>query len=454
MKKSIIRIAVLSLAVMMFNCGDFLSGGILDSDPNSADKVPLESLFVATQAVNYGFYTTDIGVLSCLFMQQTAGVAHQYIDYENYFFTNGNFAFFGQMYQEGGLIDIATIKEIAVEEEKPTIAAITKIYEALLFATGADAWGDIPYTEANDPDIEHPHYDNQESVHDACIALLDQAIAELGSADEFFDDSNDFSFGGDRQAWIRAANSLKARILLNWAEVHDENYGLALTAAQSGINSNDGSWVAPFRDVVDEQNPYYQFFYNRGDNIRVGKHFMDLFIDSNDPRKEFYFGLDDNGGYSGSEHSSFSSQASWFNPSTFGSPGWDLDILSYEENLFMIAECEFQTGDEAGALATLNDALGVIENRWGFEANSIQRYSGLSGDALLEAIMNEKYKALFLNMQTWNDWKRTGYPAIVSLDPEGKDIPRRFLYPSDEENTNDNFPGILGMWTRNANDPG
>ena len=60
-----------------------------------------------------------------------------------------------------------------------------------------------------------------------------------------------------------------------------------------------------------------------------------------------------------------------------------------------------------------------IEQRWqglGFSSASIPRYSDLSGEELFAAIMNEKYKALFLNMQSWSDWRRTGYPNFIDSE--------------------------------------
>lgn len=128
-------------------------------------------------------------------------------------------------------------------------------------------------------------------------------------------------------------------------------------------------------------------------------------------------------------------------------------MLSWEENQFIIAECQYQAGNQAGALATLNATLDGIENRWAsyLGGASLPRYSGLSGVALLEAIMNEKYKALVQNPQVWDDWKRTGFPKLTTQG--NKEIPRRFLYPQDEENTNTNFPWLLGLYHRNDNDP-
>ena len=89
----------------------------------------------------------------------------------------------------------------------------------------------------------------------------------------------------------------------------------------------------------------------------------------------------------------------------------------------------------------MNETLSGIEQLWqgrGFSGASIPRYENLSGEALLEAIMNEKYKALFLNMQSWSDWRRTGYPSFIDSDnnstecggtSEGVGVPRRLLYP-------------------------
>jgi len=457
-KKTIILIAVLSLAVLSVNCGDFLSGGILDNDPNRTTEVPTLSQLVALQPIGYGFYLCDIGVYVSVWMQHMAGVAHQYETYEVYQMQNIDFASFGQMYQEGGLIDIKVLKAKAEEEEAQTVLGLAKLYEALIFASGADVWGAIPYSEACREDVLHPHYDAQSSVHNAVLALLDDAISDLQaaeSASDYFDGSFDFSFVGDRDKMIAAAHSLKARILLNWAEVNNGNYQLALTEAQQGISSLAGTWQAPFFDVVDQQNVYYQFNSIRGQNIKAGAYFVELMRDDNDPRLEFYFGEDQTGNdtITGSAHGEYNADASWLNPNTFGDPAWDLDIFSYEENQFIIAECQYNLGQEGAALTTLNNVLGKIEERWGFDTESIQRYSDISGADLLEAIMLEKYKALFLNPQVWNDWKRTGFPQIVS-NAVNKDIPRRFMYPDDEENSNENFPGVRGMWERNENDPG
>ncbi len=461
-KNVLILLSVLSLAVFSVNCGDVLTGGILDESPNSAAAVTTAHLFVGTQTVTYGFVLGDLGTYTSVWMQQMAGVDQQWSQYEDYGVTNTLFPGWQQMYAEGGLIDIRDLKARALAEGKTTILGLTKLYEAMIFSSGADVWGDIPYTEAALEAYPNPHYDTQLSVHTACLALLDEAIAHLNVADpdeELFEDKWDMSFDGDLDKAIAAAHTLKARILLNWGKVTPANYALALAEAEQGISSTSGNWMSPHADISDQQNIWYQFYTLRGKYVRAGALLVDMLDNDADPRLEFYYGEDDDGGYSGSAHTDDDDDASWLNDDTWGEPAWDYDILSYEENQMIIAECQARAGLEAEAVATLNAALTAMEVRWnGFKTSPEQTYgiipkydAALSGEALIEAIVTEKYKANFLNPQIWNDWKRTGYPNVISLN--GKPVPRRFMYTDDEQNSNTNFPGTIGIDGRNANDP-
>ena len=71
--------------------------------------------------------------------------------------------------------------------------------------------------------------------------------------------------------------------------------------------------------------------------------------------------------------------------------------------------------------------------------------------------MNEKYKAMFLNIQTWSDWRRTGYPNFIDSNGQSTacsgGTPRRLLYPEKEKSTNPNFPSNDSIYDRLQNDP-
>jgi len=81
-------------------------------------------------------------------------------------------------------------------------------------------------------------------------------------------------------------------------------------------------------------------------------------------------------------------------------------------------------------------------------AEYIQKRVVLSGsfDEKLKTVMTQKYVALFLNPESWVDYRRTGYPEITpavggstALNPNGG-IPRRFAYPNSEVLQNKSVP--------------
>jgi hypothetical protein len=77
--------------------------------------------------------------------------------------------------------------------------------------------------------------------------------------------------------------------------------------------------------------------------------------------------------------------------------------------------------------------------------------TGLAGAALLEAIMEEKYVALFQNTEVWNDYRRTCYPNLTPA--AGSFIPARLVYGTDERRANANIPSPSQQPKRNQLDP-
>ena len=116
-------------------------------------------------------------------------------------------------------------------------------------------------------------------------------------------------------------------------------------------------------------------------------------------------------------------------------------------------------GDENSALSTLNSILDDLETKWqAVDATcTLPRYEDIIGNDILKVIMNEKYKAMFLNIQTWSDWRRTGYPDFIDVSGESTSCsggtPRRLLYPEKEKSTNPNCPVDDSIYDRVQNDP-
>ena len=53
--------------------------------------------------------------------------------------------------------------------------------KALYYQLYTDTWGMIPYSEASDPDIVTPKFDDQATIYSSLIAGLDEAVSIIGS---------------------------------------------------------------------------------------------------------------------------------------------------------------------------------------------------------------------------------------------------------------------------------
>src|SRR2546428_9506403 len=157
----------------------------------------------------------------------------------------------------------------------------------------------------------------------------------------------------------------------------------------------------------------------------------------NDPRRAAYFCLNALGGYGGDDFNIVVNPDSISNfaclPGRFA-PDARIPYVSYAENELILAEAYAATGDTATAKSHVNAELATVP----LPAVA----SGLSATALRDTIMMEKYVAMFQNIETINDYRRTCIPAIT---PAGKaqgftHVPGRLFYPQAGRNTNTNIP--------------
>ena len=467
------NIAILILLTSLFiSCEDFLSGPLLDQNPNEVDDVSVvspEALLVGSQVTMYGVMEGYLNRAVSMVMQQMSGLQTDY--YRDYncepidVNTNGRWT---AMYGTGGLIDMNTTQRVANEQEKFILLAISQMWEALIFSTAADLWGKIPYSQAANSEFSQPKFDTQQEVHFAILDLIDEAIENFEKGQVFaLPTAYDFSFGANTEKWIAAAHTLKSRIYLNWAETNNEYYQLALQEAELGIidMSGQGDWKALHSAAIAERSVWFQFILSNTDYMGAGKLLVDMLERDNDSRSSIYFLNSSSDGIVGVSPGDSVQNASMLNITGHFGMNWSPEFLSWYENNFILAECHFNLGNQDQALTILNETLNGIEQRWrslGYANATIPRYDDISNNDLLEAIMNEKYKALFLNIQTWSDWRRTGYPKFTDSrnnstecgnTSNGVGVPRRLLYPEKEKSSNPNCPTGDDIYDRVENDP-
>ena len=96
-----------------------------------------------------------------------------------------------------------------IQKNQLAMAEITEILSWYYLVT---TFGDIPYTEALDPEVSLPKYDKQQDIYNDLLTRLDAAIADLSVTEGPGSFENaDLFFGGDVEAWMKFANSLKLK---------------------------------------------------------------------------------------------------------------------------------------------------------------------------------------------------------------------------------------------------
>jgi len=441
----------IGLTVAAAGCSDFLGCTECVTSPTAPTTATSTQRLVATQAKLWQLVNGELARESSMFMQQMAGTANQYQTLDRYSLDpNGDFT---TPYTGGGLVDLLKVESDARASGDKTMLGISLVFKAWLMSVSADFWGDMPYTQAAQPDkYPTPVYDPQQVVYDSLQNALSDAITALNANAGAGPSSAELVYKGDRNKWIALAHTLKARLYLHVAERDASAYAKALSEANQGIASNSGDYITLQTTTAAEQNDWYQFMVvgTRTSYLRAGAFGVNLLKNANDPRlTELYQkGTDPNtptivGATPGQALTSAMGTVSNKRlDAAYGQP-----LVTYNENLLIKAEALFKTGNTQAALDTLNKERAA----WGTATpwHSAITLTPVAGPVALGQIMNEKYVVLFQNIEAWNDYKRTCFPQLTPGNGAVA-LPGRLLYPTAERQTNPNVPADP---VRNWNDP-
>jgi len=439
------------LALGTAGCSDFLSGEDVTGNPNQPTGATRDALFVALQAGQFGVQEFSLAQLACEWTQACTGIQRFSFTRGTYDILDSDFnADWAQIYGAGGLKEIREVQASATADDEIVYRGIAKVWEAFTMGTAASIWGDIPYSQAG-PDNPTPEFDDQLAVYDALQALLDGAIADLESGIvQTGVGTNDLVYGGDPLKWLEAAHTLKARYFLHTAEARGTPaYQAAVAAAALGISSALNDFTSFHSQTAGEENGWYQFQNNSGfgGDVVAGRFLADLMVARNDPRLPEYFEASVPGPFGGISPQQEPSPTGVSNlVGTRSVPEFRQPLITWAENQMILAEANFVLSG-AGAAQPFVDAL-----RAAIGLPSVPVTS-------LNTIMEEKYIALFQNIEVFNDYKRTCYPTITPVaNPSfGGVVPGRIFYAQSETNVNPNAPSVAEQLAtngfRNDNDP-
>lgn len=458
MTRTLALVAMLS-ALGLGACNNFLSGDKLTNNPNKTTGATADQLFIGVQVAVMGQFESFPMNLLPTWDQQIQGVGRQWITFSNFGAGTDNLTSDGMwnaFYGGGGLADIK--RGIAASEAAGRQKEVGqfRVFEALYMGTAADLWGDVPFDSAGTPS---PTFDAQADVYAHVQALLDSAITDLSGAGEGA--GVDFYFNGDFDKWTAVAHTMKARFYMHTAEKPDLSYDNAILQnvideAAEGISDPSGSLQTVHTQNTFEQNLFYQFLVGsrKGDvepsaiHINLAKQFNDQVLLAK------LYAKNSAGQYLGSSPG----QSAGTLTSNFAiAPDYPMPLVTYSENILLDAEARYRLGDTgpggaaATDLATERAAMG--------ETGAPTLPTG--ANALLVAILDEKYLQNFLNPEAYFDYLRTCVPNVplpVHHDSNFPYVPARFNYGYTESTTNPNIPSEDGLysnanWPKHATDP-
>jgi len=365
----------------------------------------------------------------------------------------------------GVLTNVRHIREIVPDDK--LLVGIAKVLEAHAVGTLAILMGDVPYSEVAS-EVEDPVFDSQVSVLDALTSLLDDAISDLGSTSGRPEDY-DIYYNGDKDKWLAAAYTLKARYALIQSD-----YTSALTAANMGISSSaDDMNFIPRGDAEISEGDKNLFNAilsgsRTGDIGNNGSYLLELLNDStanyrgndktNETARHNYYKIDETSGEGNL------GVIERFEP---------MPMVTYFENQMIKAEAAARTSGFSSGLshlndyrawltsggrlnATFNDSASILYEAYvdaDFASGGMENPDGISAEtALLREIIQERYVSGFGTYMPFNDHRRLRGDGETDLIPPfplnttaATDHVERIPYAQDELSSNstmDNDPGL------------
>lgn len=412
-----------------------------------------------------------------------------------YQFTNGDYNWWDGIYNN--LQDYQYVIENAELTDQKYFKGPAKIMKAYLFQNLVDMYGDIPYSDAlKGVDQLAPKLDNQKTVYENLITLLDEAITDTKAND--FPSSfagADIVFKGNTTKWVQFANSIKLRILIHQSRITGrDGY---ITTELNKIATQGGGFITGedvgvggssfYVATAGKLNPMYdRWAYDANGAVRAlarfprpTKFLFDLLIAANDTfrlkRIAYARGGESTGnpGVSavpevlsnyvgvpfGVSSGNFTAPASsYIGPSLFvkGVFNKPFLLMTATEIQFLLAEAKqrypavnfagsaqayyeegvkqsFRLLGASAAAATTLLTSGIVNSDWSASPNK------------LEAIAIQKWIALvnFSGLEAWTEYRRTNLP-VTPQSPVVTDAkrPLRLFYPSTESGSNKNVSAV------------
>lgn len=435
----------LTLLLAFASCESVVEG--LNNDPNNFTDTSLGLVLNHANLNVVAIAEAHPNRIATIFTDQFGGNDRQYGTLNIYSTLQTDYDEIWEDLYQRGIAQCQIAKQKAQDGGNAVAEGQATILEAYHFGEAALLFGDIPFSQVNDPDFLDPEFEGQVSVLNNVIGMLDAGIALVGTSAAA---NTVFATGS---TWAEVAEALKARYYLALGDNANAN----TSAAAANFTSKADDWAIQHSTTNFAENLFWQFqVEQRQDYLKVlgslDVSYMSKLLNTADAAYKGNSKTDETARYD------YYVDGDDINTNTGGFAAVDANysVVSFEEVQLIIAETEVGT-DNAAALAALNAVRASHAAQFtagqydpyvaaDFQVGG-ELYDGTSEDSsLMMEIMLEKYCSV-IGLPTYSDVRRTDNLVGVPIKGTGTTvIPQRFLYPQTEAASNSNFPGVVDQY--------
>jgi len=467
MKLNKILFTITTAALLTTGCKKLKDFGDTNVDPNTT-AVPSTAALLTNAQSGLGNFINTTGTIyglthAGLYAQQFSET--QYTETSLYATPKLNFdaVYAGPLFDLQNIIntnsDPVTAPNSAKFGANVNQIAIARILKAYIFWTITDRWGDIPYSEALKGGANMtPKYDRQEDIYE-------DLVKELKEAGDQFDVNGavvtgDVLYGktatGTNVAsavqvarWRKLANSLRMLIALRTSKVFPNPGEWAATEFNAAFTDVDG-YIATDADnfvikypgnIATFRHPFFRLFETRHDYAE-SKLMTDFMAALADPRQAafgsstigFPYGLPREQAVAFASANPSYAEILASNRRANNSP---YVLIGADDVLLAIAEAAQRGWVTADPVIFYRNGISASWEQWGVTGDINSYYANaqvdLSSGNALQKIQLQQYFAWYPDgIQAWANWRRTGVPALAPPAAANRQIPRRFVYGTNE----------------------
>ena len=429
MKKIILPLLALTIGVT--SCDSYLD---INTNPNAPTEESLsnEVIFPAAElnlANGYGNYFRTLGGYYSQHYAHLFGTSN-YLDFSQFITSqvrsNRTYSQLNTLL----LNNLKTIRENATEDEDWGAYLAATTLRVFAIQALADAYGEIPYTEALNTDILSPKYDEGGVVYAGILAELNEALTKATDPGAPVVATLLFGESATVNDWAQFANALKLRILMRISSVQDVDTEIASLIAENNFPTADVSWSGIWANEVGKANPFFQeefasYFGSTQRNVSLNLALSATMEDSDDMRLQAFFDPNGDGEYKGGVSGTNFSTSDTYQSTYFNRPAMRYNspvyLITKAETEFFIAEYYARTGAAADAKMHYEAAITESFLSAGLDAADAEAvYTGVY------AYDNADYKRLIgiqkwvalagtNNFEAWRELRRLKYPTFGSV---------------------------------------